>query len=139
MALRPEPYSEAAAQLLFQALAREGLPSRPEATRATEAVLCALAQRIPGIEFDGLRELLPEPFHGRLFACERHAPSPRAFRDLETFYEIVAEDLERDPATVESTVRAVFAAMRSLVPERVGEDVATQLPPDLLALWRRPS
>lgn len=136
----PNVYEDADYRALVDALAREGLPRRAEATRAVEAVVCALAQRTSHSDFDPLRERLPEPFRSRLVACERHAVAPRAKLDtLEDFYEVVAEDLDRSPDDVEPTVRAVFAAVRAQLPEEDAEDVAAQLPRELEALWRRPS
>jgi uncharacterized protein (DUF2267 family) len=133
-------FAEPDYQALVDALAREGLGTRTEATRTVEAVMCALAQRIAAPEYDDLREMLPDPFRGRLFACERHAAlPPRALRTAEEFYGIVGEDLEREPAEVEPQVRAVFAAIRRVMPEQAAEDVARHLPGELLALWRRPS
>lgn len=136
----PDPHQDADYQALVDALAREGLPRRAEATRAVEAVVCALAQRIAHSDLDDLRELLPDPFKTRLVACERHALAPRSrFETTEDFYEAVAEDLDRSPDEVEPVVRAVFAAVRAQLPEKDAEDVAAQLPPELDALWRRPS
>lgn len=125
---------------LVDALAREGLPRRAEAARAVEAVMCAFAQRTSEGEYDDLRERMPDPFRTRLARCERHAAAaPRSFRSAEDFYAVVAEDLERAPGEVESIVRAVFAAVRAQLAEADAEDVAAQLPPELQALWRRPS
>ncbi len=136
----PDPHEQEDYRALVDALAREGLPRRAEATRAVEAVVCALSQRIPGPEFERLRELLPDPFRSRLVTCERHAVAPRAaFSSAEDFYEVVAEDLDRSPDDVEATVRAVFAAMRAQLPEPDADDVAALLPPELEPLWRRPS
>jgi hypothetical protein len=136
----PNVYEDADYRALVDALAREGLPRRAEATRAVEAVVCALAQRTSHADFDALRERLPEPFRSRLLACERHALAPRAKLDtIEDFYEIVAEDLDRAPDEVEPTVRAVFAAVRAQLPEEDAEDVAAHLPRELDPLWRRPS
>jgi uncharacterized protein (DUF2267 family) len=140
MAIASDPYADRDYKDLLDALAREGLPQRTQATRAVEAVTCALAQRVAGIEFETLRELLPEPLRGRLVACERHAAlPPRHAFTAEAFYEIVAQDLGRPQDEVEPTVRAVFAAVRAVLPEQEAEDVAVQLPPELQALWRRPS
>jgi uncharacterized protein (DUF2267 family) len=136
----PDPHRDADFKRLVEALAREGLPRRAEAARAVEAVVCALSQRIGAAEYDELREHLPEPFRGQLAACERHAISPRPQpRSPSEFYEIVAEDLDRDPEEVESVVRAVFAAMRAQIDEGAAELVSAQLPPDLEPLWRRVS
>lgn len=136
----PDPDEQADYRALVDALAREGLPRRAEAARAVEAVVCALAQRVPGAEYESLRERLPEPFRTRLLACERHALAPRArLESAEDFYEVVAEDLDRSPEEVEPTVRAVFAAMRAQLSEPDAEDVARLLPPELEPLWRRVS
>ncbi len=140
MAAPPDLNQDADYRALVEALAREGLPRRAEATRAVEAVICALAQRIAHSDFDALRDRLPEPFHTRLVACERHAVAPRArLETLDDFYEVVAEDLDRSPDEVEPTVRAVFAALRAQLSEQDAEDVAGHLPRELDALWRRPS
>jgi uncharacterized protein (DUF2267 family) len=136
----PDIHEDADYRALVEALAREGLPRRAEATRAVEAVMCALAQRISAGEFEELRELLPDPFRSRLAPCERHAVTPQAmFGAAEDFYRVVAEDLDRSPEEVEPTIRAVFAAVRAQLPEKEAEDVAGQLPAELDALWRRPS
>jgi uncharacterized protein (DUF2267 family) len=132
-------HADADYSAFVEALAREGLPVRTEATRAAEAVACALAQRISHADFDELREGLPEPFRGRLFACERHASLPPRASDntAESFYAAVAEDLDRSPDDVEPSVRAVFAALRAQLGESEAEDVAVQLPAELAHLWRR--
>jgi uncharacterized protein (DUF2267 family) len=136
----PDQHEHADYRALVDALAREGLPRRAEATRAVEAVMCALAQRISQTEFESLRERLPDPFRSGLFACERHAIAPRsAFHTPEEFYEIVAEDLDRSPEEVEPMVRAVFAAVRAQLSEGDAEDVSAQLPAELQFLWWRPS
>jgi uncharacterized protein (DUF2267 family) len=135
----PDPHEDADYRALVEALAREGLPRRAEATRAVEAVVCALAQRLDDPDFDPVRELLPEPFRTRLVPCERHAAAPQSPRSLEEVCTIVAEDLERDPEDVEATVRAVLGAVRGQLSEPEAEEVAGRLPLDLLPLWRRPS
>lgn len=135
----PDPQEDADYRALVDALAREGLPRRTEAARAVEAVVCALAQRLGGPEFEPLRELLPEPFRTRLEPCERHAVAPLELRSAEEVYAIVAEDLERDPDEVEPTVRAVLAAVRAQLSEGEAEEIAGRLPLDLLPVWRRPS
>ena len=99
-----------------------------------------LAQRIEGDDFDPLRERLPEPFRGRLFACERHAEHPpRRLRTAEEFYRVVSEDLERPSDEVEPTVRAVLAALRGQLSEEDAEVIGNELPHELVPLWRRPS
>jgi uncharacterized protein (DUF2267 family) len=135
----PDPLSDADFRALVEALAREGLPRRTEAVRAVEAIACALSRRIGSETYDDLRERLPEPFRGRLAACERHARTARRIRNVEEFYASVADDLGRPPDESEGVARAVFAALRAQLPEAEAEDVADRLPPELLPLWRRPS
>ena len=135
----PDPQEDADFRALVEALAREGLPRRTEAARAVEAVVCALAQRLDDPDFASLRELLPDPLRSRLVVCERHAAAPRAPRTAAEVYELVAEDLGRDPGDVEPTVRAVLAAVRAQLSEDGAEEIARRLPLDLLPLWRRPS
>ncbi len=139
MATHPDIHEDVNYRALVDALAREGLPRRAEAARAVEAVICALALRVSGSDFDDLRDLLPEPFRTRLAPCERHASTPRTLRTAQDFYDAVAEDLKRDPAEVEPVIRAVFAAMRAQLPEGEAEGVARELPYELEAFWRRPS
>jgi uncharacterized protein (DUF2267 family) len=136
----PDPHADADYRSLVEALAREGLPRRTEAVRAVEAVACALAQRIARPGYGLLRERLPEPFRGHLFACERHASiPPTPLETAEDFYAVVASDLDRAPDAVEPAVRAVFAALRAQLAEDEAEELATYLPPELQPLWRRPS
>jgi uncharacterized protein (DUF2267 family) len=135
----PDPQEDADYRALVAALAREGLPRRTEAARAVQAVVCALAQRLADPDFSELRELLPEPLRTRLEPCERHAAAPLEPRTAEELYAIVADDLGRPAAQVESTVRAVLAAVRAQLSEPEAEEVAARLPVELLPLWRRPS
>lgn len=140
MANGTDPHTDADYRALVEALAREGLPRRSEAVRVVEAVVCALARRLGDPAFEPIRERLPEPFRSRLVACERHvglAPRPRW--SAEDFYEAVSDDLGRDTTDVEPAVRAVFAAVRGQLPDEDADDVLELLPPELQALWRRPS
>lgn len=140
MASPPDPHTDADYRAFVDALAREGLPRRTEAVRAVEAIICALARRLGDPAFDPVRERLPEPFRSRLFACERHATAPPRERwGAEEFYEAISDDLGRDTADVEPATRAVFAALRAQLPDEEADDVLEMLPPELQALWRRPS
>lgn len=136
MAIQPDPQADADFRAFLDALAREGLPRRAEAARATEAVACALALRLRDPHFDPLRELLPGPLKGRLLPCERHAGDPpRAVAGLDAFLDVVAEDLGGSRAEAEPYTRAVFGAMRLQLDEPAEEEVARRLPEDLAPLW----
>lgn len=136
---QPDPFEHADYAPLLEALAREGLERRPEAVRAVEAVVCALAQRTADPSFQDLRDLLPDPFRGRLVPCERHEKAPVPMRTDEDFVDAVADDLGRPPEETEGLVRAVFAAVRDQLPEADADEVLARLPPELAPLWRLPS
>lgn len=139
MAGLPDPHA-GAYDALVSALAEEGLPRRTEAVRAVEAVACALARRLAGVEHEEVRERLPAPFRGRLTTCERHAATDAPVDwGGAGFVGAVAEELERDRDAAEAQVRAVLGALRRQLGEEDGEDVQRLLPPDLEPLWRRPS
>lgn len=136
MAIHLDPQADADYRAFLDALAREGLPRRAEAARATEAVACALALRLREPHFAPLRELLPGPFQGRLLPCERHsADPPRTVAQLDDFLDVVAEDLGASRAEAEPYARAVFGAMRLQLDEEAEEEVARRLPCDLAPLW----
>ncbi len=136
MALHPDPHADRDFRAFLDALAQEGLPRRAEAARATEAVACALALRLRDPDFEPLRELLPEPFRGRVVACERHSKEiPPEFSRLEDFLGIVGEDLEMAAEEAEPVARAVFHALRVQLPEEAEEEVSRRLPDELQPLW----
>ena len=133
---QPDPHADADYRSFLEALAREGLPRRGEAARATEAVACALALRLQLPEFEPLRAALPPPFQGRLEPCERHASAPPGeVRGLDGFLAVVADDLGVARAAAEPMARAVFAALRLQLGEAAEEEVARRLPEDLAPLW----
>lgn len=136
MPLHPDPHAEADLRSFLEALTREGLPRRAEAARVTEAVACALALRLTDPAFDAVRELLPQPFKGRLAACERHRDrDPPAFGREEDFLTVVGEDLGSAPDEAETAARAVFHALRLQLSEDAQEELARRLPEDLEPLW----
>lgn len=136
MALAPDPHADADFRAFLETLAREGLPRRTEAARATEAVACALALRLADADFEPLRELLPQPLKGRLAACERHRDRPtRPFGRPEDFLAVVREDLGGGLDDAEAAARAVVHALRLQLPEEAEEEVARRLPEDLAPLW----
>ncbi len=136
MAQGPDPLADADYRSFLDALAREGLLRRTEAARATEAVACALALRLREPDYDPVRELLPEPFKGRLLACERHRePAAPPLTRLEEFLTVTAEDMGVGIADAERAARAVFHALREELSEEAEEDLGRRLPADLLPLW----
>ncbi|MFT3915546.1 MAG: DUF2267 domain-containing protein [Anaeromyxobacteraceae bacterium] len=127
---------------LVEALARAGLTRRSDATRAVQAVVCALALRTRDPAWDRLRELLPSPFKERLAACERHAASRFTPATADEFEGLVADDLDRpggEPGDVPGVIRAVFSAIRAQLGEPEAEELGNRLPVELEPYWRRAS
>ncbi|NPC84884.1 DUF2267 domain-containing protein, partial [Pyxidicoccus fallax] len=102
---------------------------------AAVAVLSALERRILPAEARDLEAQLPRRLVEFLPPLEQRPPRPRRF-GREEFLQTVADDLEKPVEEMEPLVRAVFRAMRDLISEGEAEDVASNLPPDLQALWR---
>jgi uncharacterized protein (DUF2267 family) len=102
---------------------------------AAVAVLSALERRILPTEAKDLEAQLPRRLVEFLPPLELRPQRARRF-GREEFLQSVAEDLLKPVEEVEPLVRAVFRAMRDLISEGEAEDVASNLPPDLQALWR---
>ncbi len=116
-----------------------GDEGRDRAERAASSVLCALEQRITVEESDDLNAQLPRKLQELLHRCERHEGSRPERFGLQEFLQMVADDLETNVNEAESLTRAVFEAVRVQITEGEADDVASQLPADLQALWRRPA
>lgn len=124
---------------LVEALARAGLTRRTDATRAVEAVVCALAMRTRDESWDRMRELMPSPFRERMVPCERHIASRFTPSTVDEFEGIVADDLGRPAEEADGVIRAVFAAIRAQLGEPQAEELGNRLPVELEAYWRRAS
>jgi uncharacterized protein (DUF2267 family) len=106
----------------------------PRARQAVEAVLEALAIRISQGEVEDLMRWLPADL---IPSLERGlAQSRRATRmSLEEFLDRVANLEEVDRADAETHARAVFAALRELVPSKEIYDVESELPREYAPLF----
>jgi len=102
---------------------------------AAIAVLSALERRILPAEAKDLEAQLPRLLVEFLPPLEQRPLRPRRF-GKQAFLQTVADDLARPVEEMEPLVRAVFRAMRDLISEGEANDVASNLPPDLQALWR---
>jgi uncharacterized protein (DUF2267 family) len=95
------------------------------AERAACATLHTLGQRISPGEVEDLAERLPAP----LRQCVEPDGPPERF-NLDEFIRRVDLQLHDDRPTVEGTVKAVFAALRSAVGPDEFADMRSQLPKD---------
>ena len=112
--------------------------SEEQAEDAAVAVLCALEQRLFSGEAQHLNAQLPAILRELVRRCPLHRGAfPRRF-GREEFFRLIAEDLGPEAGDLEETVRNVFAAVRSQITDGEADDVAAQLPSDLLDLWQAP-
>jgi uncharacterized protein (DUF2267 family) len=137
-----EPLLEAAGVGRRRALDRDRFVSRvaelaglnpDQAQRAADAVLETLAVRISGGEVEDLMDHLPAD---RLPALERGLAESRAAEAMwaEEFVASVAEREGVSLADAREHTRAVFAAMREIVPPKEFSDMTAQLSADYAAL-----
>ena len=105
-----------------------------EAEAAAVSVLCALEQRISANEAQDLNSELPVKLRELLFRCDRHQEKPLRF-DLDTLYDMVADDLQVNRESVVPVVHFVFCAVRQRISEGEAADVAAQLPRDIASVW----
>ena len=111
-------------------------PLEPElAEAAAISVLSTLERRILPKEARDLEAQLPRKLVEFLPPPDKRPPRPHRF-GREEFLQSVAEDLRKPPEEVEPIVRAVFRAFREQISEGEAEDVASNLPSDLQALWQ---
>lgn len=102
---------------------------------AAVAVLGALERRILPSEARDLEAQLPRRLVEFLPPPDRRPARAERF-GKEEFLESVADELGRPLPEAELLVRAVFAAIQDQISEGEADDVASNLPPDLQALWR---
>ncbi|AKU92532.1 DUF2267 domain-containing protein [Vulgatibacter incomptus] len=109
-----------------------------DAAYAAAVVLCQLERRLTGERRDELAFRLPEEFQILLAACPRVDGSGAQRTNARTFLADVADLLGTEPTATFQIVSAVFTALRDRLPDEDVHWVASQLPPDLADIWRRP-
>lgn len=102
---------------------------------AAVSILSALERRILPKEARDLEAQLPRKLVEFLPPPDQRPPRPHRF-GREEFLRTVAEDLGKPLSEVEPLVRTVFRAFQEQISEGEAQDVASNLPPDLRALWR---
>jgi uncharacterized protein (DUF2267 family) len=119
-------------------VARYAKLSRPEAVRATRAVLETLGERISGGQVRDLAALLPRDLTEPLEVG--NSRSHDAARPL-SLDEFVLRVAQREGVTFDEArehARAVFASLREAIPDKEFRDTAAQLPKDYAVLMARP-
>ncbi len=109
-----------------------------DAAYAAAVVLCQLERRLTGDRRDELMSQFPRELRILLAGCPITEGSPAQRTDTRTFLADVGDLLEMDPTRTFQIVSAVFTALRDRLPDEDVRWVASQLPPDLADIWRRP-
>jgi uncharacterized protein (DUF2267 family) len=112
------------------------LPPETDEGEAVAAVLCTLFQRLdPGDADDLARELSPA-LGSLVEPCARHRGEPGEVFGREQFIGRVAQHLGVPADQAEQIALAVFTAIDRLLSPGGMQDLASQLPRDLQALWK---
>lgn len=117
--------------------ARGGL-ARDLAERSAVSVMCAIEQRLYGGEASDLEAQLPMRLRELLQRCPRHGGSVPERFGKDAFLQMIANDLDVDVEEAEHLARVVLETVRGRLSDGEVDDVSSQLPADLRALWQRP-
>lgn len=124
-------------QHMLREIERGGaLPEGVPGFDAADAVLCALAMRLPRADADDLADVVPPTLRRIMSRCVVHEGDlPEVSVDLPSFLRLIATRLRIRVEDAMRVSRAVFAAVQALMPEDEIWDVRNRLPRDLDALW----
>ncbi len=110
-------------------------PEGFSAMEAIDAVMCVFMARLSEGEAEDVVLGLPEPLRPLLRPCALHGERPEPMR-REGFLQRVAEHLgTQDTAIAADVAQVVFAAIKMELKPKEIDDVASQLPGDLVDLW----
>jgi uncharacterized protein (DUF2267 family) len=130
-AAAPPPVS-GALQTLLDAASGAGAGWDPRA--AVHATLCAFMERIPEGERAQVSAHLPADVRALAGPVRRHGESPPRLKTLPQLVAAAIAEGGIAPVHAQAIVRAVVAALRSLVPNEA-RDVAAVLPGELREMW----
>jgi uncharacterized protein (DUF2267 family) len=111
------------------------LPPGIDSAAAFMAVMCTFAQRLSGGEARHVLLGLPGTLRPFVTSCMLHRDEPAQPFGSDELLRRVSEHLGTSVTVAEDIVRAVFSAVKTCLPSKDVEDAASQLPPDLRALW----
>lgn len=109
---------------------------RQQAYSTLRAVLHVLRDRLTAEEAADLGAQLPMLIRGFYYDGWRPADKPLKYRRKEEFLDLVNEKYQRLQGTeLERAVNTVFKILSKYVTEGEIEDIKSQLPPEVRALW----
>jgi uncharacterized protein (DUF2267 family) len=110
------------------------LPKGVTSDDAFAAVMCALAGRLSGGEVREISAGLPETLRGLFDRCSQHREEAEAYGRSELVRR-VASHLAVDVNDAQPILRAVFRAVKRVLPHKATDDITSQLPVDVRELW----
>jgi uncharacterized protein (DUF2267 family) len=142
--LYPQPYTlgspvltqDDAREVLDAIATRVELPAETTPADAFAAVMCALCDRLSGGEARDVLLGLPLSVRPLIEHCVEHRAEPSAVFDRAQLLRRIGAHLGASDHVAIDIARAVFAAVKRVLPEKEVQDVASQLPADLVELWR---
>jgi uncharacterized protein (DUF2267 family) len=114
----------------------EALPPGVTAAAAFSAVMCAVSERLSGGEVREAPPSLPEGFRQLVDRCMLHRGEPGIVFGRDGLVDRVAEHLAIDDEDAVPIIRAVFRAVKNVLPWTEVIDVASHLPTELRELWQ---
>lgn len=133
----PRPVEEPTEKLFHDVEASGVLPDGIAASEATTVVLCNLLMRVSGGEADEFVVAAPRTLRALLGRCMSHRGEQQETFNRDVFLQRVANQLGIQTHVADRLARAVFAATRARLPSHEVIELETQLPRDLLAMFRR--
>jgi uncharacterized protein (DUF2267 family) len=121
----------------FRAIgASGGLPVGVEAAEGTAAVLCTLLGRLELEQARRVLDALPPAVVQKTGTCPIHGGEQGEALNRTQFLAEIGHHFELAGPSVVPMVRAVLHTIRARLPPAVVNDIDSQLPSELLALWR---
>jgi uncharacterized protein (DUF2267 family) len=122
-------------EVLAEIEERAPLPKGITSADAFSAVMCTFAQRMSGGEARDVLLGLPDTLRPLVTQCLAHRGEPATPFDGPQFLKRLGEHLGTTALVAEQIARAVFAAVKRILPDKEVGDVASQLPWELRDLW----
>lgn len=115
------------------------VPAGKSAAEAAAAVLCELSRRLSGGEARDLLYALSPSLQEHLDNCPirlgERSEEGEVFDRME-FLERVGRHFQLEAGSAQELCRAVFRALQKWLPKKEVQDIDSQLPRDLKALWQ---
>jgi uncharacterized protein (DUF2267 family)/quercetin dioxygenase-like cupin family protein len=124
-----------AREVLEEINTRIELPAGASPADAFTAVMCALCDRLSGGEARDVLLGLPASVRPLVEQCVVHRGETAAVFDRRQLLRRIGSHLGIDDDHAADLARAVFGAVKRVLPEKEVHDVTSQLPADLVELW----